>query len=697
MHPERTRRAMVALAVGALVAAALPAAASLIDSAEPRPAVDADVATPPAEWVGAWAMAPMGAGDDTDNVQGKGFDNQTVRNIVHLAAGGEAVRFELSNLYGVTDLKVGTATVALRTEGGAIVSDTLRQATFEGHSEVTVAPGDSVLSDPIKFAAKPGDDLAISIYLPVPTGRTTWHRNTYATSYISSQGDHTRDADVAAFEGTQSKFYVTAVDVRGFSSQGTVVAFGDSITAGARSTTDANHSYPDYLASRMLGEPPGQRLTVINEGIGGNRLLTDGWFADRNHESALARFDRDVLSRTAARAAVMLFGTNDLFNEYADGKPPTADDLIRGTETILTRAHAHGIRVMVGTIPPMGGYSAHTEQVELSRQDFNAWIRRSGVPDAVVDFDAALRDPDDPIRLAEELDSGDHLHPNDAGYEAMANAVDLRKLEELGGPPDEADDYVVINEINAPQPIFQGSADPSVSVRVTNYQSKPVTITVTAEAPPGWAIEPATVTVAPGERVAARLSVDPPPALAAAKAEASATASEDTLIYGRPLLDLITAPAPNASVLALDGGTATSPVLTGYQGLTTTDGYTDARGYGWVGDTAALMSRDRLRPDDLSRDFVFTRATGTLRIKVPAGPHRFYLLTGDTGFTSDQIVISEGSTQLADSGSPTDVGEFRWVPFTLDGNADGRLADLTFAAANNGNWRLNTLVATVPR
>lgn len=638
--------------------------------------------------MGAWAASPLGAGTDGDTVQGRGFTDQTVRNVVHLNAGGREIRLELSNAFGEQPLDVGAVTVAVRTSGGAIDETTLRDVRFGGRAQAVIPEGALLVSDPVAMDVSAGTDLAVSIHLPGPTGPTTWHQNAAATSYLSEVGDHTSDGDGAAYSEVGSWFYLTEVAVHGSDSRGAVVAFGDSITEGYKTTTDANQRYSDHLNARFQDGPDGLRMTVLNAGIGGNRLLTNSLGVPRSHQSAQTRFVRDVVGRTGVTTVIATFGTNDLasYGGNAHGDPATADDLIRGMKNLIAQAHAHDLRIMVGTIAPFRGNSIYSDRTERVRQDYNTWVRHSGEPGAVADFDAALRDPDDPTRMLPSKDSGDHVHPSDLGQQAIAQAIDLRWLQGRGDQQPTGEDYLVLGGLQAPQPL-NGGVEEEVAVPVTNELSEPTEITVRVTAPEGWSSEPVHVTLRPGEDSVARVPVTAPSIPTTATLTATAEAGS-ALVIGRPELDVITVPAPEEAALALDFGGLDSPVLTGYQPLTPEDAYADG-GVGWVDGTPDW--RDREHGDDLRRDFVSSGQPATLRLSVPAGSHTVQMLSGDADYASGKLAVSEGSTPLADTGSKLSAGEFRWLTFTVDGGSTGDTVDLTFAVEGDGTWRANAL------
>ncbi|MGY4965342.1 SGNH/GDSL hydrolase family protein [Streptomyces sp. 1222.5] len=374
------------------------------------PAV-AGPANPP--WTGSWETAPSGT---TPALPGA-----AVRNVVHLSVGGSAVRVRLSNRLGTAPLTLGAVTVALRgTSGADAAPGTMRTATFRGATGVTVPVGRDTISDPVPLTVAPGADLLVTVYTPGDSGPATHHRTALQTSYVARAGAG-RAADEAGTAYTRkisTWYYVTGVDVQG-PTRGSVVAFGDSLTDGNGSTPNANHRWPDRLAEQLRPE----RLGVLNAGIAGNRLLRDG-----TGPGALARLDPDALDRAGVRALVVFEGINDI-----KGTPEAFDAAAYADayRTLVARAHARGIPVVGVTLTPYGGYPAHTAAGEAVRQRVNAFIRTSGVFDAVADADAAVRDPADPTRILPGYDPGDHLHFNDAGMTAVADTV---RLALSGGP-----------------------------------------------------------------------------------------------------------------------------------------------------------------------------------------------------------------------------------------------------------------------
>ena len=378
-------------------------------------------------WAGGWAASaqPPTAGF-APNWSQEGFSDQSVRQVVRVTAGGPLVRIRLSTVHSGPVALTG-ATIARTSEGAAVRPGSLRRLTFGHRTGVEIPAGREVASDAAALPVGPLDEVTVTLHFARPTGPTTFHEGATATNYRAS-GDHLSDTSAAAFtETTRSWYFLTGVDVLDTSPRrDTVVAFGDSITDGVGSTVDADNRYPDEVAERLRG-----RFGVLNEGIGGNRVLSD---SPCFGEAATKRFARDVLSRPDVRSVVVLEGINDIiaseieFECFVPNPEVTAADLIAGHRTLIRQAHARGVRVVGGTVTPVKGFDAYNDRVEAVRTELNTWIRTSGEYDAVADFDRALADPNDPEALLAAYDSGDHVHPNDAGYHAMAAAVDLRAL-----------------------------------------------------------------------------------------------------------------------------------------------------------------------------------------------------------------------------------------------------------------------------
>jgi len=356
------------------------------------------------------------------------LNNQTVRMVLRTSIGGRRARVKLSNAFNGAPVEIGAARIAVRDKESGIVSSSDRALTFGGGSSLRMAPGMVVVSDPVDLAVPPLTDLAVSLYFPGETGAPTTHANGLRPTYISGPGDFTKSPTIPDATTRMSYYWLASVEVDAPAGTPLVVAFGDSITDGSRSTPDTHNTWPAILATRLAADKATANIAVVNQGIGGNRVLTDG--ANFAGVNALARLDRDVLSQPGVQWLMMLEGINDIGNSSTGGNsnsgPLTADDLIWGLRQVVDRAHQHGIKVIGCTILPYEGAAYFREEGEAIRQKVNEWIRTSGAYDAVVDFDAATRDPANPRRLRAEFDPGDHLHPNDAGYRAMADAVDLR-------------------------------------------------------------------------------------------------------------------------------------------------------------------------------------------------------------------------------------------------------------------------------
>lgn len=378
-------------------------------------------------WVAAWTAPPDTAGPV--------LDGQTVRQVVRASVAGTQLRIRLSNLLGATAVTLGPVRVALSAGGADAVPGTSHPVLFHGQPTVTIAKGESALSDPVTMDVKALQSLAVSLYVPAAKAYhpATIHNAGMATACITERVDATAAVRFPCEENSGSRFYLTGVEVASPSTRATLVAFGDSITDGVGSKADADERWPDYLAARLQADPKLQSVGVADEGIGGNRILHDNY-----GPSALSRFDRDVLDQPNVRWVLLLEGINDIGGSgYAwDAKDKvSAQQLIAGMQTLVARAHARHVKVYGATLTPYGGsgWPYHSAAGEQVREAVNAWIRHSGTFDGVVDFDKAVRDPAAPTRLLPAYDSGDHLHPNSAGYRAMAAAVDLRLFDPAPG------------------------------------------------------------------------------------------------------------------------------------------------------------------------------------------------------------------------------------------------------------------------
>jgi lysophospholipase L1-like esterase len=356
------------------------------------------------------------------------LNNQTVRMIARSSIGGRGVRIQLSNAFGNKTVEVGGANIALRAIGAmhsGIVPASNRELLFGKRRTVVIPPGAVVVSDPVPdLNIPPLTDLAISLYLPHDTGAPTQHMFGLHTTYISGQvsgpGDFTAAPEIKGAVTTASYFWLSAVLVLAPARTGVIAAFGDSITDGDQSTPDTNSMWPAVLAGRLIGNKATAHLALVNEGIAGNRVLNDN--GTIGGAAALARFDRDVLRLPGLRWVMVLEGINDIGRPGPTGQNPTAEDLINGHRQLIAAAHTHGVRIVGCTLTPRHGTQPGPN--EEVRQALNRWIRNGGEYDAVVDFEAAVRDPANPTDFREGL-YADGVHPNDAGYKLMAESVDL--------------------------------------------------------------------------------------------------------------------------------------------------------------------------------------------------------------------------------------------------------------------------------
>ena len=426
---------------------------SLLDGGRPTATRCSDASSlsaPESEhWIGTWATAtqqPVPQHLET-------FRNQTLRLIVHTSAGGSRVRIKVSNTFGDQPLVIGGAHVARRTSGAGVDPSSDRELTFGGQATARVAPHAQAASDPVALDVPALSDLAVSLFLPEESPATTAHGLAKQTSYVG-------DGDVAAKpafpDGKTIRTwpFLTGVDVAASPRGAAIVAFGSSLTDGDGSTRDTNKRWPDVLATRLLEADPKREIGVLNEGIIGNRLLADirsprqsgGPFGEVLEklgpalgEAGIKRFDRDVLDQAGVRWVVLGLGINDILfpgSFTPASESVTAEQVIEGTRDLVARAHKAGIRAIGTTLPPAENATFtdptihfYTPEKEAVRQKFNEWVRRGGEFDGVIDFDAPVRDPSRPTRLLPAYDSGDHVHPNDAGYVASGNAIPLTLFE----------------------------------------------------------------------------------------------------------------------------------------------------------------------------------------------------------------------------------------------------------------------------
>jgi lysophospholipase L1-like esterase len=369
-----------------------------------------------------------------------GFGNQTIRQVVRISAGGDRVRVRLTNEYGAQPLVIGEARIARARADGAVEAASLRPLTFSGKSGAVIPAGAPLVSDPVDLPVEALSSLSISLYLPENTGACTCHATGLQTAWVSDNGNFV-DKAFTAKQTILSRAFISGVEVETTVPATAIAVLGDSISDGAGSTPDTNRRWPDLLAERLVARD-GDRAAwgVANLGISGNRLLHDG-----AGQSALARFDRDVLSLPGVKYLIVFIGVNDLGISYAEpsssstpmaevfrklrpATPVTADAMIAGYRQLIERARAKGLTVVGATIAPYEGAMYYSAQGETTRQAINEWIRNGKAFDAVLDFDAAIRDPAHPARISDAWHNGDHLHGSDAGYRRLAESIDLSRF-----------------------------------------------------------------------------------------------------------------------------------------------------------------------------------------------------------------------------------------------------------------------------
>lgn len=382
---------------------------------------------PDAHWIRTWGASQQTAEPPFSQATPERVEQQTLRQTVHITRGGSKFRVQFSNLFGTLPLRIGGARLAIAASASESVADSERVLKFDGKSTAVLAPGDAKLSDEVPLRMEDDSSLVVTMYLPDSTPASTFHALSSQTTWVSPIGNFLDRAMPNTSTPTQSWFFLSAVDVLAPVSTRAIVALGDSITDGYQSSVNTNNRWPDRLGTRLRSNPMlADRFSVVNAGISGNRMRFD-----TIGPKALSRLDRDALAVPGVKYVVLLAGINDIGLPGTFGRPneaPTAQDIIASYTSLIERTHARGVKVIGGTLTPFQGATTpgyYSKNGEAIRSAVNAWIRNSGAFDGFVDFDAAVRDPSNPSRLLAKYDSGDHLHPNDAGYASLANAVDL--------------------------------------------------------------------------------------------------------------------------------------------------------------------------------------------------------------------------------------------------------------------------------
>ena len=423
--PTRATRLASTLLAAGMLAFAITAPAGVASAAGTEPWITTWAATPAPRWA-----EELPAPFNVPEV----LEGQTVRQVARISVGGDQVRIVLSNEFGTRPVTIGNTTVALSAGGDKVDPATVKPVTFGGQTSAVIPPGAPLVSDPVDLAVKPLSSVAVSFYLPKKTGVTSVHWDGAQTTYISGTGDKTKDAGFTPESTDKSRLFLSRILTTAKPDSSAIVFFGDSITDGACSTVDTNNRWPDHIAERLQAEGHPD-VAVVNEAYSGDRVLTNGMGTN-----ALSRFDMSVLSHPRVSTVVMMMGINDIGWPGKDAitpsdPEPTAEDVIAGYKQIIQRAHDHGIRFVGVTLTPFidtfkglptSGY--YTPEKEKIREAVNDWIRANKTADGLIDFDKLLEDPNNPKHINPAYDCGDHLHPNDAGYQAMAKAVDLTVL-----------------------------------------------------------------------------------------------------------------------------------------------------------------------------------------------------------------------------------------------------------------------------
>jgi lysophospholipase L1-like esterase len=403
-------------------------------AASPAAARHATAPSPTAAgWVGTWAGSPQAPTSVIPTLATTGFSNQTVRNIVYTSVGGSKVSIRLSNTFGTSALQVGGVSIGVVLTGAQLVPGTTHPVTFGGRAAATIPAGAEAVSDPVPLKVFPREVLAVSVYLPTATGPATYHLTGQQTGYVAS-GDQAGATDATAYTTTATSwFFLDGLEVHNPAARGTVVAFGDSITDGANSQVGANDRWPNFLARRLDAALGSRAPAVADEGISGNRILNDSVCFGVN---ALARFQRDALAQPGVKDVILLEGINDIgFSQTpntgctAPNTNVTAAQIEAGYQQLINMAHARGVKIFGGTLTPFKGAAYWSPAAEAKREAVNNWILTSHAFDGVIDFAAAVQDPFDPLYFNPAYNSGDNLHPNDAGYEVMGDVINLALLK----------------------------------------------------------------------------------------------------------------------------------------------------------------------------------------------------------------------------------------------------------------------------
>jgi lysophospholipase L1-like esterase len=396
------------------------------------PAVPVAPNSPPLVPAAATATPPAGAVPSGQPAAGRGipppiqFNGQTLRQIVHTTFGGDQLRVVFSNVFGTAPITVGAAGVAIRDKESAIVAGSARPLMFAGQPTTTIPAGATIVSDAVNLKAAPMADIAVDLFLPADTSAwpspLTIHNGAMETNFVSASGNHVGEPSFSSPTTTPSWFLLSRIEAVAPANAASIVTLGDSITDGTRSTPGTNSRWPDVLARRLQANPATRHLSVLNAGIAGNRVLTEA--SSAFGINVLARFDRDVLAQPGVRYVIVLEGINDI-GMAGRGAGPAAAELIAGHQQMIERAHVHGLKIFGATLTPFEGAAYYTPEGEVKRQAVNEWIRTSKAYDGVIDFDKVIRDPAQPTKFLPAFNSGDNLHPNDAGYKAMGEAVNL--------------------------------------------------------------------------------------------------------------------------------------------------------------------------------------------------------------------------------------------------------------------------------